>query len=338
MKRINITFTDFWEGFNYFDNFIVRALSNKYEVNIVEYTKDRVLDVDILFYSCFGMNHLFTDCVKVFYTGENIVPNFNECDYAIGFDYIDFGDRYIRYPLYNACYREDVSKMMNKKPVTKNKFCATVVSNNVAADPFREIFFHELSKYKQVDSGGKWLNNIGISNGVDDKIGFQSDYKFVLAFENSSSPGYVTEKIVQAYASNAIPIYWGDPFIFNTFNPNSFICVTEANFEDAIQRIIECDTDDYLYDSIMKEPAIVDECQHIEQYDLRLEKWLCSILDKEYEKRKKYNRYGKNKLLIEERKEKEIFFSKYANESGAMSYKKIGQNIINKYTRIMNIK
>ncbi|RKV46723.1 alpha-(1,3)-fucosyltransferase, partial [Helicobacter pylori] len=37
---------------------------------------------------------------RVFYTGENEVPNFNLFDYAIGFDELDFNNRYLRMPLY----------------------------------------------------------------------------------------------------------------------------------------------------------------------------------------------------------------------------------------------
>ena len=41
--------------------------------------------------------------------------------------------------------------------------------------------------------------------------------KFVLAFENSSSPGYCTEKLFHAKVAGAIPIYWGDPLVMNDF-------------------------------------------------------------------------------------------------------------------------
>ncbi|MDU9760969.1 fucosyltransferase, partial [Helicobacter pylori] len=37
---------------------------------------------------------------RVFYTGENEAPNFNLFDYAIGFDELDFNNRYLRMPLY----------------------------------------------------------------------------------------------------------------------------------------------------------------------------------------------------------------------------------------------
>ena len=36
------------------------------------------------------------------------------------------------------------------------------------------------------------------------------DYRWVLALENSAEPGYVTEKLVNAMASGAVPVYYGD--------------------------------------------------------------------------------------------------------------------------------
>ncbi|RVZ93221.1 fucosyltransferase, partial [Helicobacter pylori] len=42
----------------------------------------------------------YQNAKRVFYTGENEVPNFNLFDYAIGFDELDFRDRYLRMPLY----------------------------------------------------------------------------------------------------------------------------------------------------------------------------------------------------------------------------------------------
>ena len=36
-------------------------------------------------------------CVKVLFTGENMMPDFNKCDYAATFSNIKFGDRFFRY-------------------------------------------------------------------------------------------------------------------------------------------------------------------------------------------------------------------------------------------------
>ncbi|WP_416171499.1 glycosyltransferase family 10 domain-containing protein [Algoriphagus boritolerans] len=71
------------------------------------------------------------------------------------------------------------------------KFCCFLASNERAKE--RIEFFKKLSQYKQVDSGGIVHNNLGFR--VSDKMKFIKDYKFIVAFENSSYPGYITEKI-----------------------------------------------------------------------------------------------------------------------------------------------
>ena len=44
-----------------------------------------------------------------------------------------------------------------------------------------------------------------------------------IAFENTKFPGYVTEKIIEAWASGTIPIYYGDPEIEKYFNLKFFV-------------------------------------------------------------------------------------------------------------------
>ena len=68
---------------------------------------------DYLFYSGFGYEHLKYNCIRIFFTGECITPDFNECDYAIGFDRLDFGDRYLRFPLFYLY--NDICELMESK-------------------------------------------------------------------------------------------------------------------------------------------------------------------------------------------------------------------------------
>ena len=56
-----------------------------------------------------------------------------------------------------------------------------------------------------------------------DNIPVYSHYRFVLCMENTKSIGYVTEKILYAFMSGAIPIYYGSNDIFNIFNKDAFI-------------------------------------------------------------------------------------------------------------------
>jgi len=215
---------------------------------------------DFLFCSVGKGEYLNYNCARIFWTGENIVPDFNMYDYAIGFHYIDFEDRYMRMPLY-FFYQDDYKKALIKHKVhgeTKDKkFCNFVYSNGGTADPTREKFFDELSKYKQVDSGGRFRNNVG--GPVENKYDFQKDYKFSIAFENASVKGYTTEKIIQAFAAGTVPIYFGNPRISEEFNKNAFINYHDfSSMKEVIDKIIEIDNDDKLYDQYINEPIYLE--------------------------------------------------------------------------------
>lgn len=219
MKTIKIKLVDFHRNFNFEKSLTYKILSKHYNVVISD-------KPDYIFYSgLYGGEHTkYKDCVKIFYTMENLAPDFNLCDYAIGFEYLNYEDRYCRMPYY--LFKENdidlcLHKHQNNSSILKQKngFCSFVYSNG-SADPIRDMIFNELTKYKKVDSGGKWRNNINIPNGVNDKNDFQKHYKFAIACENSKHSGYSTEKIVQAFASKCIPIYWGDTRIKEIFNEN----------------------------------------------------------------------------------------------------------------------
>lgn len=64
-------------------------------------------------------------------------------------------------------------------------------------------------------------------------LNYISDYKFYFSFENSKSPGYITEKVVNAMLAGAIPVFWGDKTVFDLLNPKSFIYV--ENFKEALE-------------------------------------------------------------------------------------------------------
>jgi len=137
----------------------------------------------------------------------------------------------------------------------KKKFCCMVVSNPKCEE--RNEFFRRLSEYKRVDSAGKFLNNIGVP--IENKMEFIKDYKFVIAFENSSYPGYTTEKLIEPLFTNSIPIYWGNPQVEKDFNTNCFLNIKGVSqFNDAINKIIELDNDDEKYLAMRNEPCFVD--------------------------------------------------------------------------------
>jgi len=227
-------------------------------------------------------------------TGENVSPNFNISDYALAFDPLTFGDRYCRLPLYRL-YPEAYATLCAPRPpvdevmAQKEEFCAYVMSNMTNSAPERTRIFDAISEYKPGHSGGKWRNNIG--GPVPDKIAFQSKYKFVLAIENSSTPGYLTEKFAQAAQSNAVPIYWGDPTVSEQFNPKAFVnCLDFESFEATAERVKEIDQNDDLYKQMLSEPWFPGG---VEPEWLRAEifvNFLSHIFDQEHESAYRRNR------------------------------------------------
>ena len=247
-KTIEIDFIDFWPGFNKENNFFTILLRKNYNVCISDHP-------NYIFVSLFGTDYLNYNAIKICFIGENSRPNFTLYDYILGFDWVSLGDRYYRLPLYRLDnhYPMLFNRLEIKQiPTTKNKFCNYIYSN-ANADQHREEFFSLLNEYKKVDSGGRHLNNLGYY--VGDKLAFQSDYKFTIAFENTSHPGYTTEKITDAYIANTVPIYWGNPEVVKEFNSDSFInCHDFEKFDQVIEYIKKVDSDDDLYLKMLNAP------------------------------------------------------------------------------------
>lgn len=218
-----------------------------------------------------GKKHLkYKNCVKIFFEGENLAPNFNYCDYAMTYFHIDYYDRHFKYsPLmsYENPERFTSTPRNFDRNMTKRKFCNFVYKNNrVSGDgvKLRGEFFKLLSKYKHVDSPGQVHNNMKNAitprngNWHQGKLDFIKDYKFTIAFENSNSDGYTTEKLPDAFYANTIPIYFGNPKVGLEYNKKAFIHVNDFDsLEDAVKKVIELDNDDDAYMAMLNEPPLL---------------------------------------------------------------------------------
>lgn len=265
-KRIQ--FADFWGEFNKDNNYFTDLLT-RYGYKFKKVDKNP----DIIIFSLFGdysdnYNKKNKNVKKIFFTGENWNPHILDVDLNLTFENTsEFNN--IRFPLFliypqtdlglEGAYMGPSKGLKNNYQLEKKKidgFCCFVYSNDVE---HRNNFCLELSKYKQVDCGGNCLNNIGekLKKGSNYKIDFQKKYKFCIAYENSARPGYTTEKILEAYMSNCIPIYYGSITIEDDFNPETFI--NSHNFDnndDLIEYIKKVDTDEELYNSYLNKPFL----------------------------------------------------------------------------------
>ncbi|MCH5229292.1 MAG: hypothetical protein J1F12_04775 [Muribaculaceae bacterium] len=283
MKTLKIRFEDFnWSLFVKADieNFFVEILKIKYNVIIL---KDGGEEPDVLIYSWLGSNNLkWRNCIRIYYTMEMDYPDFNSCDYAIGLSNIYLEDRFFHLPLYifyNDLLRkfENINNLHDKKEAITRNFCSIVVSNYTYRDQIFKTIYNKLNLYKQIDSGGKWNNNIG--GPVKDKIEFLKKYKFNLAIENYYQNGYVTEKIIESFIAGSIPIYWGHEYVKKEFGDKGFIYINDYdNLEKAIEHIKEIDNNDELYYSILNERIKLQLTYN--EWCEALHKFLCNAINK----------------------------------------------------------
>ena len=275
MKVVKIFLCDFGGSFNKENNRFINILKKHYTVQLTPNNPD------FLIYGALGAQHLkFSNCVKIMYCGEPVIPNFSICDYAISLNPIQFGDRHLQ-------IRNTVTYQSNEieESMTKRKFCNFIYSNDFAGEGalIRKKFASLLSNYRTVDCPGRVLNNMKNAieprngNWEKGKLDFIKNYKFTIAFENCSMPGVITEKLVQPFEMHSVPIYWGDPEIHKRFNVKSFVNVHDfKNFHEAIEYVKFLDTHDDAYLDMLHQKPMNDGCEQQKS----LEEFLCSIISK----------------------------------------------------------
>ena len=205
------------------------------------------------------LNEKKRDKIFIFHTGECVDADLSLFDYVITYDVdLKSKDR----AAYGVCpsildfenkniFRNNLTYDEAKARLKNLKFCNFIYSH---AQLPRDEFFHEISKYKQVDSLGPHLHNVDIpesrsnSDWFNLSIELKLNYKFSIAMENAEFRGYNTEKIISSFRAHTIPIYWGDPAIEEFYNPEAFInCNNYKNIGDIVEIIKELDNDDEKY-------------------------------------------------------------------------------------------
>jgi hypothetical protein len=236
-------------------------------------------------YSVFGDPPRYKDPKKLYvhYSGESFYNNISNFDIVLGpshdFDYnniIIFPYAYFHI-LHGGM---DINKLLNKRHLNESlmnkEFCLFVVSNPSCEQ--RNNFFSILSKYKKIDSCGKVFYNC--PDNFNNKNYFEaiSNYKFMICFENYSKPNYFTEKLINAYYNNTIPIYWGCPNIEDYVNINSILYLkpdfNDNDVNNLINEIILLDNNNELYkkkyENIFFKNSIIPDEFNIDKIKLKI--------------------------------------------------------------------
>lgn len=159
------------------------------------------------------------DSKNIWITGENVRPPAVGWEGTLSFDFNGANSSNFYFPLWMQIFSYKLdsptpwsqfayteSNLMNSRQIEKvpSSF-ATVVVNRM--NEKRAQFIDRLSELGKVDifgaASGKYLKS---------KAELSNSYKFVFCFENDLYPGYVTEKVFDAWLMGGIPIWWGlDP-------------------------------------------------------------------------------------------------------------------------------
>ena len=286
-QALKIAFLDFWEGANISE---IISFLHLDEYDLIE---DYICP-DLVVYSCFGEKHLdYTHCTLLFYSGENVIPDFNVCDFSISTVKIQYENRHLWIPCSHIstigytpdCIQEVTPNLLNRD------FCSFIYSQDSEGKGaiYRRIFCEQLmKKYKHVDCPGKILHNTesdllskryDIKNWHASKLLFLNRYKFNIAFENSDGPGYITEKLTDCYLANTVPIYWGSSKDIAPYPKESMICANDYNsIDELIKRIIEVDTNDELYLSILRaNPFRIENKDNFPDFDQQIKIFIANL-------------------------------------------------------------
>ena len=263
---------NFWEGAfdgDFLDYFFRMAFDG------VTYT-DNPHEADLVVTSVFGNVH--TDPAKtIAFIGENIRPSFVNYNHSLSFDYDSYGGRNCRLPLWyarlawdgfvekprrvganNHGYESliDIKSLMRPRKLDmtgKDKFCALIAGN---PEGLRINLFHSISKYKQVDGYGNMFGRALRGSKFD----LLKEYKFCLCPENSIYDGYVTEKLIDAYAGGAVPLYSGDVSVIDDFNWEALLNYQDArDMEYFVANVKDLNENLEAYQHMYEQPLLTEE-------------------------------------------------------------------------------
>jgi hypothetical protein len=261
----------------------INILANSYCKNIIQLILSNIknyiiienhIDSNIIISHIMDENKYFDyyNTFKILLSGEPLDSNENYDLFITTFK--SNSNKCIYYPyLYYSLYEHRLSiNPLDYINIIKKNFCAYLYSREF---DHRKYYFNLLYKYKKVDALGKCCNNINIENTrsvYNDNITYNdiavkiySEYKFVLAIENTDRIGYATEKLINPLIAGSVPLYWGNNDIFKYINKKRVIYLCDFNNENQLLNyIIFIDNNLNEYNKIINEPIFIIDHENIE--------------------------------------------------------------------------
>lgn len=309
MKKIKIKFVNFGPEFVSEEFFVTRILRKYYDIEITD-DPDYVICGGYKFY-----DYLRYDKIRIMFSGENYIPDFNYIDYAFSAYPVDFLDRHFSFPGLVVPTYEFLEELSRKdrnysEDILKEKSCfVNLIASHESEKNIRGDMFRLLSQYKRVEAAGPLFNNMPngarVSRGSS-KYELQKKCKFSFCGESVIHEGFITEKIFDAFLADTIPIYIGSSHISTIINKNAYIDIRDYDtLQDVVDKIIELDQDDEKYMEMLRQPVFVDP-NYVEKKVADLETFIRNIFDQPLEQAGRRSKFHMpndyEKMLIEHKK------------------------------------
>jgi hypothetical protein len=262
---MKLAFTDFWAPFSPERNFFTDALRFLYDN--VQITTPNLADVILC--SVFGQEHreYIGKIPIVKYIGEPRQASVETGVVTISFDYDRKSGRNVRLPLWllqYAWFCDDESYLSpnyhipvsalyhNRRPKYTEHLSVSIFNHDPAGNriPFLRCM---QEKGLPVHAFGRPFGNWFF--GEQRKFQILRNFKFFHCFENSSYPGYHTEKLIHGYFANCIPVYWSSNTHELDFNSDAYLFLDDGiSISQLIEKMIEIDKSRHLYERMIDTP------------------------------------------------------------------------------------
>lgn len=198
--------------------------------------------------------------LTLFHTGENLRYDHIKTDYAISHDLNVQSDTHLRLPYWmemidwsheglignsNPRYGQ-LLKLDRLQAPLGDQFLRREQKGILLSSHLREPRANALSALKKmmpVDGMGPYFDKQIKDHHSSSflKKDILARYAYNLCPENGIYPGYVTEKIPEAFASGCLPITYVDQSVNIDFNPNAFInlAVMSENYYEGLIQILQ---------------------------------------------------------------------------------------------------
>ena len=210
-----------------------------------------------------GLDHIPNGFSKTMWiTFENRRPPFSSFQRTLSFDIDDYSGTNLYLPLWlvyldmfgrnppwsrHSVTQDSLFAVRTRRYENREFACAFI--NNPNQLRLRAI--EKLSAIGKVDVYGRMTGNY-----VKDKIEVSKRYKFSICFENDLFPGYVTEKPLEAWLGDTVPLYWG-------YDKESYLntkCMINLNSFDSLNEFVKyveiVNKDELIYNALYSEPFL----------------------------------------------------------------------------------